>query len=122
MARYERRPIGPNGPTTVERIRFVRRGLDVVIAATGLAVFAPILLLTAAAIKLDSHGPIFVRETRLRSKDVPVTVLRFRFATAGALSGYSRPTRVGSIFRDTGVSELPQLFNVLSGELSIVAR
>jgi polysaccharide biosynthesis protein PslA len=127
MAAYEQQPIGPNKPAAslaavaIGRSLSVTRGLDMIVAVVGLALFTPILLLTAAAIKLDSHGPIFVRETRFGSKNRRIKVLKFRFATAGAQGSYPRPTRVGMVLSDTGVAELPGLFSVLRGDLSIVA-
>jgi polysaccharide biosynthesis protein PslA len=128
MTTQEQRWIGGNKPAA-ERVarpvgwrHFTARVLDILIAATGLALFAPILLLTAAAIKLDSQGPVFVRETRMASKNRRMKVLKFRLATGGPHRGYARATRIGDILRDTGVAELPALFNVLRGDLSIVGR
>jgi lipopolysaccharide/colanic/teichoic acid biosynthesis glycosyltransferase len=102
--------------------RRAKRVFDVVAATMGLIFFSPILLVTSIAIKLDSRGPIFIRENLYGYDNQTIQVLKFRLVHACAASNRSKPrlTRVGRIIHRTGVDELPQLFNVLRGEMSIV--
>lgn len=97
-----------------------KRMLDIVLATMGLVFLAPILLITSVAIKLETRGPIFVRKIPYGHK---IHVLNFRLVT-GAASHPVNPTmtRVGRFLSGTGADELPQLFNVLRGEMSIVGR
>jgi Undecaprenyl-phosphate glucose phosphotransferase len=109
---------------------FVLKALeDRVLAAILIVLFAPILLLIAVAIKLDSRGPVFFRQKRYGFNNNPITVYKFRSMHVGAASDDSvqqarrndpRVTRVGAILRRTSLDELPQLFNVFSGEMSLV--
>jgi|SRR5271169_1149780 len=101
-----------------------KRVLDIVLATMGLLLFAPILLISSVAIKLDSHGPVFIRAPSDGDKNRPIQVLKFRVVTACAENDQiNRPlTWVGHMLVQTGIDELPQLFNVLSGEMSIVGR
>ena len=101
--------------------RSVKRVFDVVAAVTGLTLFSPIVLITSIAIKLDSRGPIFCRETQYGYKR-PIRVLKFRSQTTCVEGGRgnSRVTQVGRILRRSGIDKLPQLFNVLTGDMSIV--
>jgi polysaccharide biosynthesis protein PslA len=90
----------------------------------GLTLFAPILLITAIAIKLDTLGPIFIRKTLYRYDNRAIKVLKFRVVTTGVEGDRvnSGVTRVGQILSQSGIDELPQLFNVLRGEMSIFGR
>ena len=90
--------------------RWIKRAFDLIASGTGLIVFAPIIVAISIAIKLDSQGPIFIRQTRYDYKNQRVQVLQFR--THGPLM-----TRVGHVLRRTGIDELPQLFSVLRGEM-----
>jgi lipopolysaccharide/colanic/teichoic acid biosynthesis glycosyltransferase len=112
--------------------------MDVAGSLVGLAVTAPFYPLIAAAVKLDSPGPVFYRQRRARGWDdaagdpaaVPIFhMLKFRTmrkdAEAGtgavlAQAGDPRVTRIGRFLRKTRLDELPQFFNVLRGEMSIV--
>jgi Undecaprenyl-phosphate glucose phosphotransferase len=108
--------------------RVVKRAFDLTAAAFGLVVFSPMLLLVCIAIKLDSRGPVFFRQTRHGFNNEPIGVLKFRSMTVTkdgngfqqAKKSDPRVTRVGQILRRTNLDELPQLFNVLVGEMSIV--
>ncbi len=109
--------------------RAFKRFLDLVGAAVGLAVLAAPFTLIAVAIKLDSRGPVFYRDPRAGRKGWLFQPWKFRTMVQGATKiglGYtiaqddSRITRVGRILRNTGVDELPQLLNVLNGEMSLV--
>ncbi len=102
--------------------RPAKRVFDIVVATLGILLFAPILLVTSVAIKLDSPGPILSRQTLFGYGRRAVRVYRFRFAThcLETQSLAPRLTRVGGVMRQTGIGALPQLFSVLFGEMSIV--
>jgi exopolysaccharide biosynthesis polyprenyl glycosylphosphotransferase len=108
---------------------FTKRLLDLVLSAAALAVLSPLLLLIALAVKLDSPGPIFFRQRRHGFNNEEIVIWKFRTMRhdpAGSASVEqvkamdSRITRVGGFLRGKSLDELPQLFNVLSGEMSIV--
>jgi Bacterial sugar transferase len=100
--------------------QWTKRVVDIVVATMGLILFAPILLLASLAISLDSEGPIFIREALPGNQ--AIRALKFRVAFAAGSRINSRMTRVGQILSLTGIDELPQLINVLRGEMSIVGR
>jgi lipopolysaccharide/colanic/teichoic acid biosynthesis glycosyltransferase len=99
----------------------LHRVFDFVAAAAGMILLAPIFLVTSIAIKLDSDGPIFIREPRFGQGNRRIQLLKFRLVS-GYGDGITPPrlTRLGRILCETGIDELPQLFNVLRGELSIM--
>ena len=90
---------------------------DRVLAAASIIVFIPLLLITSIAIKLDTRGPILVRETRYGYKNRAIQVFKFRLTEDDC--GSRRLTRVGQILSETGIEDLPQLVNILRGEMSI---
>lgn len=102
--------------------------MDVVGAAVGLIALAPLLALIALAIKLDDDGPIFFRQTRVGFQGRSFRIMKFRSmksgnGTSGSLitaSGDTRITRLGRWLRRWKLDELPQLVNVLRGEMSLV--
>jgi lipopolysaccharide/colanic/teichoic acid biosynthesis glycosyltransferase len=99
----------------------IHRTFDFAAAAMGVILLAPILLVTSIAIKLDSDGPIFVLEPMFGHGNRMIQLFRFRFvSTRGHGNARARPTRLGQALSETGIHELPQLFNVLRGELSII--
>lgn len=102
-------------------VPIAKRMVDVAAATLSLLMFSPILLIASIAIKLDSRGPVLIRETRYGYKNRPIQLLRFRLVTACAESDRTSPrlTRVGRILNQTSIDELPQLFNVLRGQMSI---
>jgi sugar transferase (PEP-CTERM system associated) len=108
--------------------RMIKRLLDLVLAAIGLVVAAPIMLLTALAIRLDSPGPVFYKQERVGENDRLFTLCKFRSMRSDAEKGTpiwaksndSRVTRVGRFIRLTRLDELPQLLNVLRGDMSFV--
>ncbi len=108
--------------------RVLKRILDVAIAAVGLVVAAPLMLLTALAIRLDSPGPILYRQERVGENDRLFTLCKFRSMRSDAEKGTpiwakthdSRVTRVGRFIRLTRLDELPQLLNVIRGDMSFV--
>ncbi|MEO4001529.1 undecaprenyl-phosphate glucose phosphotransferase [Mesorhizobium sp. CAU 1732] len=100
---------------------------DYSIAAIATILLAPLLLVVAAAIKLDSSGPVFFRQKRHGLNNKVISVLKFRTMHVQqenrflqATRNDKRVTRVGRILRRLSIDELPQLFNVLRGEMSIV--
>jgi Undecaprenyl-phosphate glucose phosphotransferase len=105
-----------------------KRAFDICIASLTLLVCSPFLLVVALAIKLDSRGPAFFRQTRHGYNNEVIRVLKFRSMTTTedgrhfkqAVKNDPRVTRVGRILRRTNIDELPQLVNVLLGEMSIV--
>jgi len=107
----------------------LKRGLDVVVAGIGLLAVSPIMALTALVIRLESKGPIFFKQERVGQDSCPFMVLKFRSMRdrAEADSGPcftaasdNRITRVGHFIRKTRIDELPQLWNVFIGEMSLV--
>ncbi len=107
----------------------LNRSLDIAIAATGLAVASPVLALAALAVKLGDGGPILFRQTRVGKDGVDFELLKLRTMVVGAESkgagyavdkGDARITRVGRLLRRTSVDELPQLWNVVRGEMSLI--
>jgi len=106
--------------------RFGKRALDVVVAALGLFLAGPLLLIIAAAVKLDDGGPVLFGQTRVGLGFRPFRILKFRSMRAGApgplvTAGRDpRVTRVGRLLRKTKLDELPQLLNVLRGDMSLV--
>jgi exopolysaccharide biosynthesis polyprenyl glycosylphosphotransferase len=109
---------------------WLKRVLDVVVSAVGLLLAAPVLLLCAAAIRLDSPGPILYWQERMGQRGLPFRVCKLRSMRhraeeeTGAVFSRGeqddRITRVGRILRKTRLDELPQLWNVLIGEMSLV--
>ena len=112
-----------------ERKAIVKRAQDVVIGVTALICAAPIMLAVAIAIRLDSPGPVFFRQRRHGFNNEGIRVWKFRSmrheaadATASRqiTADDDRVTKVGKFIRKTSLDELPQIFNVLKGEMSLV--
>jgi lipopolysaccharide/colanic/teichoic acid biosynthesis glycosyltransferase len=99
-----------------------KRLLDVVVATTGLVLLSPLIFLAAIASKIDSGGPVFCRETVYGYTNRPIRILKFRSATDCWVrtNRQNRFMPLGEALRRSGIDELPQLVNVLRGELSIV--
>lgn len=137
------------GVIPAERVEWVSRALNVAIAAIALLLLAPVCVLVALAVKLTSPGPVFYTQTRVgldrrwrrpvaatagerRVEDLggqPFTILKFRSMTVNAeVNGQAvwaskhdaRVTPVGAVLRKTRLDEIPQLINVLRGEMNIV--
>lgn len=120
--------------------RFGKRAFDVVVAGIGLIALWPVLLLVALLIRLDSKGPILFRQERLGQGSRPFRIWKFRTMVVDAeiqLAGLEtcnespdgvlfkmktdpRVTRIGNFLRKTSLDELPQLLNVLFGQMSLV--
>ena len=107
----------------------LKRLSDIIVGLALLSLTLPLMALTMLAIKIDSPGPVFYRQQRVGRFDKPFTLLKFRSMTANAEAGGNpvwaqrndpRVTRVGRFIRATRIDELPQLVNVLVGEMSLV--
>ena len=119
--------------------RMLKRGFDLVLTAVGLLAVSPLLAAIALAIRLDSPGPVFFRQTRVGRKGRHFAILKFRSMVADAdarkeelqalnvagpglfkVKDDPRVTRVGRFLRSSSLDELPQLFNVLRNDMSLV--
>jgi sugar transferase (PEP-CTERM system associated) len=108
--------------------RRVRRVADLLLAALGLLLSAPLMALTALAIKLESRGPLFYTQERIGWHNRPFKVIKFRSmrtdaeknGAVWACQNDPRVTRVGRIIRKLRIDELPQFINVLRGEMSVI--
>jgi sugar transferase (PEP-CTERM system associated) len=110
-------------------IMLTKRVVDIAASAVGLLLSAPVTLLTAVAIKLDSPGPILYRQERVGQNDKPFTIYKFRSMCESAEANGSpvwaveddpRVTRVGRVIRKLRIDEIPQMINVLKGQMSLV--
>lgn len=120
-------------------VRNLKRALDLLVALVGLVLISPIMILTAIAVKLDSPGPILFRQTRVGRWGEHFPCYKFRSMYIDAeqrlqelmaqneadgpvfkMKNDPRVTRVGRVIRKLSIDELPQLFNVLKGEMSLV--
>jgi exopolysaccharide biosynthesis polyprenyl glycosylphosphotransferase len=118
---------------------FIKRSIDICLSILALILFGPLILLTAVAVKLTSSGPIFFKQTRCGMNGRKFTLYKFRSMIVGAemkmrelekmnemdgpvfkIKKDPRITPLGRILRKTSIDELPQLFNVLKGDMSIV--
>lgn len=115
-------------PKLPERDAALRRAFDVVAASLGLVVLAPLLGVVAVAIALDSPGPVLFRQERVGKGGAPFRILKFRTMRVDAervggqltVGADPRITRVGAFLRAWKLDELPQLVNVVRGEMAIV--
>ncbi len=107
----------------------VHRTLDIAIAGAGLVVASPVLALSALAVKLEDRGPVLYRQTRVGKDGADFELLKLRTMIVGAEKegagfavdkGDSRITRVGRVLRRLSLDELPQLWNVVRGEMSVI--
>lgn len=109
--------------------RFFKRLFDILVSACALVIFSPFMLIIAAAIKLDSRGSVIYSQTRLTQDKQEFCIYKFRTMNSNAeektgpvLSGVAdtRITRVGRFLRATRLDEIPQLVNILKGEMSLI--
>lgn len=131
--------IGLSGPILDDFDRVVKRAFDLLLASLGLFLLSPLMALVALMIKLDSKGPVLFVQERAGENGKPFKMYKFRTMVANAeeclgelvdlealeqpafkLKDDPRVTRVGRILRRASLDELPQLFNVLKGEMSLV--
>lgn len=123
-----------------ETYKFVKRFFDIVLASIGMIVLSPIFLIISLAIKLESKGPIFFKHTRIGKDGKIIKIYKFRSIVNNAedmikeftpeqmkeyrenykLTNDPRITKVGKFLRKTSLDELPQLINIIKGDLSII--
>ena len=130
--------LGVNTPVLTPSSRFVKRAMDFAIIVPLILLFAPVMLAIALAIRLTSLGPVFYTQTRVGRNGRPFRIYKFRTMVQDAeqrgdeLKEYSahpvwlllehdpRVTRIGRILRQLSLDELPQLYNILKGDMSLV--
>jgi Undecaprenyl-phosphate glucose phosphotransferase len=109
--------------------RFIKRAFDLIVALATLVVFSPVMIAVAFAIWLEDRGPIFYRQVRMGLDGKPFEIVKFRSMRVGAETQSGavwaekddpRRTKVGGIIRAWSLDELPQLWNVLVGDMSVV--
>ncbi len=130
LERLARLPLAAiSGADDAERRVLLKRIQDLVLGAVALLIAAPVMALIALAVRLDSPGPILFRQRRHGFNNEPITVWKFRSmrheladldAAQQVCACDERVTRVGRVIRKTSLDELPQLINVLRGEMSLV--
>lgn len=117
-----------NSGLTFEQ-RFLKRGMDVILSSIALVLLSPVFIITAIAIKLCDHGSIFYYQDRCTKDGEVFSICKFRSMVENAekngkslpaTEGDSRITPVGKVIRKIRVDELPQLINIIKGEMSIV--
>ena len=119
---------------------YIKRIIDCIISSIALILLLPIFLIIAIAIKLDSKGPIFFAHTRIGKNGKPIKIYKFRTMVVNAeelikkftpeqmkeykknykLNNDPRITKVGNILRKTSLDELPQLINIINGDLALI--
>ena len=108
---------------------FIKKGTDRILAFLGLVILSPVLLLLILAIKLDSRGPVFFRQKRVGIHKKHFDILKFRTMRIDAPKDTPTHllqdpekyiTRVGRILRKTSLDELPQIINILKGDMAII--
>ena len=107
---------------------FWKRFFDIVVSLLGILITSPILLVVSVLIKLTSKGPVFYKQERIGKDEKPFFILKFRTMVVNAdqqglkitVGGDKRITGVGKFLRKSKLDELPQLFNVFVGQMSLV--
>lgn len=107
---------------------FIKRFTDILVSLFSLILFSPIFLISAICIKLESKGPVFFLHERTGLNEKPFLMIKFRGMINNALNfgpgitqvNDPRITKVGKFLRRTSIDELPQLINVIKGEMSII--
>lgn len=113
----------------LSRYRYVKRAMDIVGAVVGLVLMAVPMVLVAVAVKFDSRGPVFFRQLRMGRHSVPFVCYKFRSMVTSAPKECAANdlqdrahmvTRVGDFLRKSSLDEVPQLWNVLKGDMSLI--
>src|SRR6185437_7353340 len=107
---------------------WARRAVDLLVSSVALAVSIPVIVLLAAAVRFSSRGPAFYRQVRIGRGHEPFTILKLRSMKTGAdrasllvtSHADSRVTKLGAVLRATKLDELPQLINVLKGDMTLI--
>lgn len=103
---------------------YVKKILDFIFALLGLIVLSPIILILSVAIKLDSKGPVIFKQTRTGKNGKTFMLYKFRSMVLNNdvhdFSQKDQPTRVGNFMRKTSLDEIPQLLNILKGDMSFI--
>jgi exopolysaccharide biosynthesis polyprenyl glycosylphosphotransferase len=110
------------------RQRLIKRGMDIVFTIPLIILSLPLMLLIALAVRLDSPGPVLFKQVRLGQHARPFSMYKFRSMRVGVTQGSPamkrahdpRVTRIGKFIRQTSLDEIPQLFNVIKGDMSLV--
>ena len=104
--------------------RFIKRILDLLLATILLVLLSPIFIIVSIAIKLETKGPVIFKQIRSGKHNKVFTLYKFRSMTANNdfynTKEEDQITKVGRIIRKTSLDELPQLFNILKGEMSFI--
>ncbi len=100
--------------------RFGKRSFDIIAAALLIAALAPVMLAVALVVRVALGRPVLFRQVRAGRHGAPFTLVKFRTLRAGPGEDAARMTRIGRRLRASAVDELPQLFHVLRGEMSLV--
>ncbi len=100
--------------------KIVKRIADVLLASFTLIIASPIMLISAILIKLDSKGPVIFKQKRIGLNGNPFSIYKFRTMYHDVKFGENKPTRIGKFLRKTSIDELPQLVNILKGEMSFI--
>ncbi|MGN0831828.1 MAG: sugar transferase [Candidatus Ornithospirochaeta sp.] len=120
--------------------QLIKRAFDFILSLAGIIIFSPIFVIIAISIKVDTKGPVFFKQKRAGKNGKPLYIYKFRTMVTNAeeliatfspeqkkeweenykLKDDPRITRVGKLLRKTSLDELPQLINILKGEMSIV--
>ncbi|OZT76873.1 sugar transferase [Salinicoccus roseus] len=107
----------------------IKRFFDVIFSLLLIIILLPLMIVIALTIKITSQGPVFFKQARLGKQGVPFNIIKFRTMVVGAekqgtgldtYKGDSRVTNIGAFLRNTSLDELPQLFNILKGEMSFI--
>lgn len=110
-------------------MKSIKRILDFLLSFIALIILSPLFLILAICIKIDSKGPVFFKQERLGKDGEVFLIYKFRTMVDGAIhmgsglrtdEGDPRVTKVGKVLRKTSLDELPQLINILKGEMSII--
>ena len=109
-------------------VNVIKRALDTLVALFSSIILSPVLLIIAIAIRAESKGPVLFKQQRLGKAQKPFTIYKFRSMVVGAedlgekrtLPNDWRITRIGAILRKTSLDEVPQFFNILKGDMSLI--